>query len=95
MKERTQKYIEIIDRATKIGIVVYDRLSALMDIESADNKFNLRLDDWLEADKFNFTHDFIGIRENINRSAGFPAKDFGMFIPRFAGKREGECTNAE
>ena len=87
-KERTRKYIEIIDRATKIGIPVHDRLSALMDIESADNKFNMRMDEWLEADDFNFAHDFVGIRENIDRSTGFPAKDFGLFVPRFAGKQK-------
>lgn len=32
-----------------------------MDIESADRKFNIRLDEWLQADLFNFTHDFYGL----------------------------------
>lgn len=31
-----------------------ERLSLLMDIESADEKFNLRLEEWLAADDFGF-----------------------------------------
>ena len=38
-----------------------------MDIESADKKFNMRLDDWLQADDFNFAHDYCGIQNNIKR----------------------------
>ena len=41
----------------------------------------------VEADKFNFAHDFIGIQENIVRGR-FPATDFGYFVPRFAGRSE-------
>ena len=81
--ERTRKYADIADRAEKIGYKG-DRLSLLMDIESADGVFNLRLDDWLNADDFNFAHDLYGIMNNINRTE-FPAKDFGFFVPRFAG----------
>ena len=58
----------------------------MMDIESADKKFNMRLDEWLNADDFNFAHDFYGIVNNINREKGFPATDFGFFVPRFAGR---------
>lgn len=43
---------------------------------------------WIDADDFNFAHDFIGIKYNINRENGFPATDFGFFIPRFAGSKE-------
>jgi hypothetical protein len=52
--------------------------------ESADKKFNMRLDDWLQADDFNFAHDYCGIQNNIKRGE-FPATDFGFFLPRFAG----------
>ncbi len=38
-----------------------------MGIESADQKFNLRLEDWLKADDFNFAHDSCGIQNNIQR----------------------------
>lgn len=95
-RERYSKYVQIMLRATVMGLMEKsEAVDRMMDIESADRKFNLRLDDWMAADNFNFAHDFTGIRENINRSAGFPAKDFGMFVPRFAGKREGECADAE
>lgn len=85
MKERYLKYIEIAERAEKEGLYNGERMDLLMDIESADKKFILRLDDWLNADKFNFAHDLFGIVDNINRNT-FPATDFGFFIPRFAGQ---------
>lgn len=91
-KKKVLKYGEICDRAEKMGLIKGSRLSALMDIESADKKFNLRLDDWLNADDFNFAHDYCGIEKNINRSK-FPATDFGHFIPRFAGKVLDEFRN--
>lgn len=85
-KERYSKYTDIMARATVMGYMKEaDRCSTMMDIESADRKFNLRLDDWLKAADFAFAHDFLGIRNNINRGCGFPATDFGLFVPRFAG----------
>lgn len=54
-----------------------ERLSLLMDIESADEKFNLRLEEWLAADDFNFIHDLYGIMDHIVRDK-FPADDFGF-----------------
>lgn len=84
-QERHLKYAAIMGRATVMGLMKEDEdIDRMMDIESADIKFNLRLDDWLEADNFNFAHDFLGIRDSINREKGFPAKDFGLFVPRFA-----------
>lgn len=86
LKEKHQKYADIIARAIEIRLMTeQDALSTMMDIESADKKFNLRLDEWLKADNFNFAHDFYGIRDCIDRGNGFPATDFGLFIPRFAG----------
>ena len=83
-KERYLKYVKICERAERMKIDTGDRMGALMDIESADKKFNMRLDDWLQADDFNFTHDYCGIQNNIKRGE-FPATDFGFFLPRFAG----------
>ncbi len=83
-KERYELYVKIAERAEKEGLYKGDRADLLMDIESADLKFNLRLDDWLKADKFNFAHDFYGIIDCIVRN-NFPATDFGIFVPRFAG----------
>ena len=82
MQNSYLKYVEICERAEKLGICKNDRMSALMDIESADRKFRLRLEDWLKADDFNFAHDFCGIQDNIERD-GFPATDFGFFVPRY------------
>ncbi len=83
MDKRYEMYVKICERAEKQG---YDgeRMSLLMDIESADEKFNLRLEEMLEADDVNFAHDINGIIENIVRDT-FPATDFGLFVPRFAG----------
>ena len=84
MKERFLKYAKICERAEKMNISTGERVSAMMDVESADKKINMRLDDWLNADDFNFAHDYCGIQNNINRNE-FPATDFGYFLPRFAG----------
>ena len=43
IKERYKKYAAIIQRAKEEGLHVNDKLSVLMDIESADRKFNIRL----------------------------------------------------
>ena len=82
-KERFMMYVEIAKRAEEMKIYNGERMTLLMDLESADNIFNLRLEDLLKADNFNFAHDVIGIMNNINRSE-FPAKDFGLFVPRYA-----------
>lgn len=84
-KERYEKYVEIAKRAKNEGLYNGERINLLMDIESADQKFHLRLDDWLKADAFNFSHDLYGIMNNINRTE-LPATDFGLFVPRFAGE---------
>lgn len=78
------KYVEICNRAGGMGIIQGDRIDALMDIESADMVFHLKLDELLKADDLNFKHDFCGIQNNIRGT--FPARDFGLFVPRFAGK---------
>ena len=88
-KKRHSKYADIMCRATVMGLMYPEQATdRMMDIESADRKFNLRLDNWFNADDFNFAHDFIGIRDIINRENGFPATDFGFFVPRFAGHKE-------
>lgn len=84
-KNNLSKYAAICERAErKYPTVKKDRFSIMMDIESADMEFNLRLDDWLAADDMNFYHDFFGIIRESDRST-FPAT-FGFFVPRFSGK---------
>lgn len=77
-------FMKICERAEKCGYRG-DKQSLIMDLESANLKFNLRLKDLLEADDFNFMHDIYGIVNNIVRDE-WPAKDFGFFVPRFAGR---------
>ena len=80
-KERFLMYVKIAERAEQMGIYHGERFSLLMDIENADKVFNLRLEDWLNADNFNFAHDVVGIVNNIDRRN---PTDFNLFLPRFA-----------
>ncbi|MFW6008107.1 MAG: hypothetical protein ACOCP8_02475, partial [archaeon] len=58
MKDKRLKFIsKIVDRAEEKDLVAFDRISLEMDLELADQKFNLRLDELLKADNFNFSHD--------------------------------------
>ena len=83
-KERVELYKKIINRAKEMDLkFADDDIGTLMDLESADLVFNLDLHSFLNSDNFNFAHDFYGIRDNIVRYE-FPAKDFGLFVPRFA-----------
>lgn len=85
MNKRNDKYIAIVERAEKMNLIQEkNKLSVLMDIESADKKFNLDLERWLASDDVDFIHELFGITNNINRESGFPATDFGFFTPRFA-----------
>lgn len=80
-KERFMMYVKVAERAEEMEIYNGERFTLLMDLEHADNAFNLRLEDLLNADNFNFAHDVVGIVNNINRET----KDFGLFVPRYAG----------
>ena len=82
-KEKFMTYVKIAQRAEAMDLYRGERSTFLMDLESADNTFNLRLEDLLNADDLNFAHDVVGIVNNINR-AEFPATDFGLFVPRYA-----------
>ena len=79
-KEKFLMYVKISQRAEGMNLYKGERFTFLMDIEHADNTFNLRLEDLLNADDFDFAHDIVGIVSNINRET----KDFNFFIPRFA-----------
>ena len=81
-KEKFMMYVKIAQRAEGMGLYTGERITFLMDIENADKAFNLRLEELLEADDFNFAHDVIGIINNIDRTN---PTDFNIFVPRFAG----------
>lgn len=69
-------------QAKSYSNVTLDVLSVTMDITACHlNGTPLRLQEWLEADDFNFAHDLVGILNHIDRSNG---KLGGHFLPRFA-----------
>ncbi len=74
---------QIVIRAQKMGIPIGDHVTQMMDIDHAHKQFALRLEDWLNANNFDFAHDFCGIQRHMNRTTG---KVEGFFLPRFAGK---------
>lgn len=83
--ERLNLIARICTRAEEMGIRRGSRITAQMDVDLAAEHFNLRLADWLNADAFNFAHDFIEIQNHIDRVN----KTFdNRFLPRFAGKKE-------
>lgn len=85
-KEQFDICVKIVNRAEKENLLMFDdKLSLIMDLECAINKFDLRLNDLLNADNFNFAHDIYGIQNNLNRET----KEFeNCFLPRFAAKTE-------
>lgn len=84
-KEQYATISKITERADQLGLLHFDRLSLSMDLECATIEFNLRLDDLLNADDFNFAHDIIGIQNHINRAAGGTFD--GTFVPRFSSSK--------
>jgi hypothetical protein len=80
-KEKFMMYVKLAQRAEGMGIYNGERITLLMDLENADNKFNLRLNELLGADDFNFAHDIVGIVNNIDRNN---PTEFNYFVPRFA-----------
>ena len=84
-KERFEKQYQIVLRAEALGIGQADRFTRMLDIGFADKQFNLRLDDFLNADDENFTHDFVGIQNHMDREQCLVVD---CFVPRFAGKKE-------
>ena len=81
-KEDLQTMSRIANRAIKLGINLHvDKLSLVMDIESADDISPLRLDELLHANDGDFIHDIGGIQQNLNRKT----KEMdNCFVPRYA-----------
>jgi hypothetical protein len=74
---------KIADRAREMGLYDESPVTLFMDIQNAAEYWDMRLEDWLNADDFNFAHDIVGIAENIIRE--YPVKFTEHFVPRFAG----------
>ena len=83
-KEREDVKIiaKIVERADNLNLLQDDRIALMMDLDVANKQFNLRLTELLESDNFNFSHDIIGIQNNINRRT--KKINHLQFVPRFA-----------
>lgn len=75
---------KIVARAKSHTRQPFDSMSRSMDITACHaNAFPLRLQEFLDADNFNFSHDFWGIVDHLDRTTG-ELRD--CFVPRFTKK---------
>jgi hypothetical protein len=76
---------EIVERAERTARrhrLPFDRVSASMDIAAVHcNGCPLRLEEFRDAEDFDFAHDFFGIQRHIDRTTG---RLSNHFLPRFA-----------
>lgn len=87
--ERMNLITRICVRAEEMGIRQGSLITAMMDVDLADQHFKMKLTEWLNADTFNFAHDFIGIQNHIDRIT----ETFdGRFLPRFSDRDDSNST---
>lgn len=72
---------KIVRRAEKMNLVKVDRHHLMMDIVAVNQEVGLRLEEWLNADEFNFAHDVVGIQQNLDPDT---KKLTNFFLPRYA-----------
>jgi len=82
MAEKMVLIRKILNRAQEMNLLT-DRMSSFMDLDFANLDIPMNFQGMLNADDFNFQHDFIGIRNNMNRKTRVLDNHF---IPRFAEK---------
>lgn len=80
-KDEKVLIMKIAERADEKGLLMFDRLSLIMDIENVHAEIGLRLNDLLNADEENFAHDIVGIQKHIDRHS---KKLTDLFLPRYA-----------
>lgn len=83
-KNTTKEDFEIIDKIVDRALALNlprKRMDLFMDVCATHGNCPLRLNDLLEADKFNFLHDIYGIMSHLNRETG-ELED--CFLPRYA-----------
>lgn len=77
--------VKIVKRAKNIDgfklMTLDNELSMTMDLQFTHELFNLRLEELLNADDFNFAHDIIGIHNNFNRVT---LEMDNCFLPRYS-----------
>lgn len=84
-KEEIILISKILDRADQLGLLIQPRDEHMMDLEACHaSGCPMEFQRFLDADDFNFTHDFCGIYRHINRKTG---KLENMFHPRTAVKQ--------
>ena len=81
IKDEMLTIAEIAKRADEKGLLMFDRMSLIMDIQAAHEQFNLKLDELLKADDSNCSHDIVGIQNNIDRKTKIIGN---CFLPRYA-----------
>jgi|18_taG_2_1085343.scaffolds.fasta_scaffold10950_6 hypothetical protein len=87
-KENITKMVEACKRFERLhdaDELFGERMSRMMDLESADQQFKMDWDALLEADDYEFCHDVAGIHRHADRTS-YPAQIGGCFLPRFAGQ---------
>ena len=80
-KENVDVAIAILERADKLGLILNDRTSLHMDLESADVDYD-RLASFPD---FDFAHDILGVQRHMDRSS-YPGKLTDCFLPRSANR---------
>lgn len=73
--------VEIAKRAEAMDLMLFDRLSLIMDIEAVHAEVGLKLTELLKAGDLDFAHDIVGIQQNIDRRT---KKLKNLFLPRYA-----------
>ena len=80
-KKEFEIIAKVAERAENMGLLLFDRLSLIMDLKCVSEIWKLNFEEFLNADEFNFTHDICGIQNNLNRMT----KEMeNSFVPRFA-----------
>lgn len=80
-KEEKMLIMDIAKRADEMDLLLFDRMSLIMDIEVVHAEIGLRLAELLKADELNFAHDIAGIQQNVDRAN---KKLINCFLPRYA-----------
>lgn len=80
-KEQIEIISKMIDRAEKDGANNFDRLTMIYVLGKATEQFDLQLEEMLNADNYNFYHDYIQLPMHFDERFGIFD---GRFLPRFA-----------
>ena len=80
-KEESKLIMAIVERAWKSNMLYKEKIDMIMDISKVHENNPMKLQEWLEADDWNFTHDIVGIATFLDRETG---KLMDCFLPRYS-----------